>query len=905
MATAKKERKRRNPVLVALKWIVLILLAIILIGVCTSALLARYAINYIDEVIMPQAGMDYTAMSLDQTSVIYYTDPSTGQTIELQTLYQEENRIWVEYSDIPRNLINATVAVEDKRFWEHPGVDWKRTVYGVLSMFTGQDIQGGSTLTQQLIKNLTQKDEVTVKRKILEIFRALEFEKRLGSSAKDTIIHWYLNTIYLGEQCYGVGTAAEVYFGKDVSELTLAECASLIGITNNPAKYDPYLSTMIAGPREEDGMWTTKQWNKYRQELILRLMLEQGYITQSQYNEAVAQELVFQRAETGEEENSSNSYTWFVDALINDLIADFMDQMDCSEDTAKQLLYRGGYQIYTTFNPEIQAVVDEIYENRENLNYASKTTGQQLQSAITVIDNETGAVVALSGGIGEKTGSRSFVRATQAHRQPGSSIKPISVYAPALDVGLITPSTIIEDSPFGVINGSIWPSNAYSGYRGRMTVRNAVVISSNTVAVKVLDKLTPEYSYEFLVNQLGFSDESIIAARTAANGEIQTDIGLAQLALGGLTNGATTKEMAAAFAIFPRNGEYIEPYLYTRVVSSDGAVVLENTSARKAVIKQSTAYYINSMLKDVLTASGGTGTEGYFSGMTIAGKTGTTTSKKDRWFVGYSPYYTAAVWVGYDKPERVDVSGNPAASLWKKVMQPLHEGLESKPFPQTVELTTAEYCIDCGLKAIPYCSQDMRGSRVATGTYVSGDAPAEYCQCHDVPVAICAEDPILDADGAPTGMFRIAGEFCPEECKIMISPLADRTEDDPTGFTSSDARFYKSWLVAQGTCLFHTEEMIQPTDTPEPSDDPLVSESPGVSDVPPDVSTTPGGSQPPVTSPSPPVTVSPQPSTDPNTMPPFIDVNPSPSPSTSPSPSVPDLPSTVDVVPPPPPPDEE
>ncbi len=824
-ATNGRKRKSRGGTIA--KWIGLILLTLILMAVCTGTILIWYAANYIEDVILPQAGMDYSAMTLDQTSVIYYTDPTTGRAVELQTLYQEENRIWVEYEDIPKNLINATVAIEDRRFWEHPGVDWKRTAYGVFSMFTGRDIQGGSTLTQQLIKNLTKKDEVTVKRKILEIFRALEFEKQMASTGngKEDIIHWYLNTIYLGEQCYGVGTAAETYFGKDVSELTLAECASLIGITNNPSKYDPYLNTKIANENGE--LWTTIQWNKYRQEVILYQMLDQGYITQAEYDEAVAQKLVFKRGETEENDTSGNTYSWFVDALINDVLDDLMDQMDCSEDMAKQLLYRGGYQIYTTYNPNIQAVVDQVYEDRANLDYTSSSSGQQLQSAITVVDNNTGAVVALSGGIGEKAGSRNYVRATQAHRQPGSSIKPISVYAPALDLGIITPNSVVADTPFSLLSGSIWPSNAYSGYKGNMTIRNAVIISSNTVAVKVLNEVTPDYSFDFLVNKLGFSTDSLIAARVASNGKTETDIALAPLALGGLTNGATTEEMAAAFAVFPRNGEYIKPYLYTKVLDGDGNVVLENTSASEAVIKQSTAYYINSMLHDVVNTSGGTGTEANFSGMTIAGKTGTTTSKKDRWFVGYTPYYTAAVWVGYDTPERINVSGNPAADLWRKVMQPIHEGLESQPFPQTVELVTASYCLDCGKKAGPYCEQDIRGSRVATGTYVKGDAPTEYCECHDVPVAVCKDDPILKEDGTPTGLYRLAGEFCPEDSKVMISPLVDNRDLLDGAYSAADSMYFRSWLEAQGTCLLHTEEEDEP---PEETDDPpttFVPEHPG------------------------------------------------------------------------------
>ena len=790
----------------------MVLLTMFLILLVTGAFMACFAVNYIQKVILPQAPLDVSAITLDQTSVIYYTDAATGQAVELQTLYQEENRVWVEFEEIPEDLINATAAIEDKRFWEHDGVDWKRTAYGVLSMFTGRDIQGGSTLTQQLIKNLTQKDEVTVKRKILEIFRALEVEKQLeneeGSkqAGKERIIHLYLNTIFLGEQCYGVGTAAQVYFGKDVSELTLAECASLIGITNNPSKYDPYLSTKIENP-DTGEMWTTKQWNKYRQELILYQMLDQGYITQEEYDEAVAQELVFQRGETSGDDDSSSGYSWFVDAVINSVLEDLIEEKGYSEENAKQILYRGGYKIYTTYDPTVQAVVDEVYENQENLNFTS-SSGQQLQSAITIVDNETGAVVALSGGIGEKKGSRTYVRATQAHRQPGSSIKPLSVYAPALDLGLVTPNSVVADTPYGIIDGSIWPAESYGYYKGNMTIRAAVEVSSNAVAVKVLEQVTPDYAYDFMVNKLGFSTESIIAAQTASNGKIQTDIGLAQLGLGGLTNGATTEEMAAAFAIFPRGGDYIEPYLYTKVLDSNDQVVLENTSESEKVIKDSTAYYMNSMLRDVVTS--GTGTAANFSGMTIAGKTGTTTSKKDSWFVGYSGYYTAAVWVGYDTPERITASGNQAAKLWKLVMQPIHEGLENKSFPQNVETVTASYCLDCGKLATDNCAQDIRGSRAATGTYVKGDVPTDYCDCHTDPVAVCTESPIVDSEGNPTGLYHLAGEFCPDDSVVSVTLLVDNRDLLGGAYTASDSAYFYSWVAAQGTCDVHTTESEEP-----------------------------------------------------------------------------------------------
>ncbi|MGN0967687.1 MAG: transglycosylase domain-containing protein [Oscillospiraceae bacterium] len=771
---------------------------VLLIGICTGAIMACFAAVYVQTIIMPQAKETLSSIELfdvNQSSTMYYTDKETGEEVEMLTLYGEENRVWVEYEDIPKNLINATVAIEDKRFYKHPGVDWIRTGYGVISMFTGKDIQGGSTLTQQLIKNLTQNDEVTVKRKVLEIFTALEFEK---THSKEEILEWYLNYIYLGEGCNGVYTAALNYFGKEVQDLTLAECASLIAITNNPSLYNPY--------RNPDA-------NLRRRNICLDLMAdpEQGFITQEECDAAKAEPLNLKR-EVGTSKEQT-PFTWYEDQVINDVIAGLVEKFGITEKVATNLIYHGGLRIETCFDPDVQAYVDEVYNDRSVLELNSKT-GQEIQSAITVVDNRTGNVVALAGGIGEKTNSRIWNRATDTIRPPGSSIKPLAVYAPALDMGLITPATVFDDTPID-LNGDAWPKNSYGYYKGLTTVHEALEDSVNTIAVKVLrDLVTPNLSYQFLEERFGIT--SLEPGRTV-NGEVKTDNALAPLALGGLTDGVSTYEMAAAYATFANNGMYKEPRTYLKVTAVDTngkeTVLLENTSTSEAVLKESTVYYMNTMLQNVI--KNGTGHDANFSGMTIAGKTGTTTSNNDKWFVGYSPYYTAAVWVGYDQQERIPSNSYLAAQLWRKVMEPLHANLENTSFKTPDNLVTQTICLDSGMIATEACALDPRGNRVTTMSFVSGDQPKEYCTVHTT-VEVCTESsPILKYDGTESGVYHLAGEFCPEESVKTIGILDYERIRVNESVTARDDPYLKNTLEGMGNdglCDIHTEAPQEPVE---------------------------------------------------------------------------------------------
>lgn len=774
---------------------------LLLMGAVTFSILASFAAVYIRTTIIPKADVDFGDFSLELATKLYYTD-DTGNRQELRTIYGGANRVWVAYKDIPQYLIDATLCTEDKRFETHKGVDWIRTIKGVLDMFTGGSVQGGSTITQQLIKNLTSDNEVTVQRKILEIFRALEFEKKYK---KDTILEWYLNYIYLGAHSDGVYTAAYAYFGKDVTQLSLAECASLISITNNPSIYGPYVTG-----RDEAGnldpAWGRKNNAKRAETTILWNMLDQGKITQAEYDGAVAElkaGLNFVRG-VGES-HAESTYTWYEDQVISDVIADLMRAKGYSEKVALNMVYHGGLQIETCLDSKVQAIVDSVYGNMENLPYISGS-GQQLQSGIVVLDAESN-VVAISGGMGEKEGSRVFSRAT-TRRSPGSSFKPLSVYAPAIDAGLVTPGTVLDDTPYQIdSNGKAWPSNSYGYYKGRMGVREGVSISSNPLALRTLAMLTPQASFDFLTTKLGFE----LVESKEIRGQIKSDIDLAPLAMGGLTNGVSTLEMAGAYATFPRGGTYLKPRTYTRVYDADWNVVLDNTTTRvhEPVIKSTTAWYMNSLLKDVVAL--GTGTDANFPNMTIAGKTGSTDANKDRWFVGYTPYYTAAVWTGYDQPERIKATGNPAAKLWEKVMSQIHAGLEKKDFAKPEgagEMVPVSICMDSGLRATDACALDPRGSRVRQEYYFPGDAPSQFCTVHGAPVEVCTDSPLLDGNGAPIpGLYHLARDFCPETTKKLVS-FMDVERDPAVGAFAKDNVYTKAYIDSLGEnayCTVHTQ----------------------------------------------------------------------------------------------------
>jgi penicillin-binding protein 1A len=769
---------------------------ILLIFALTCSMIFGIFMVYVKTTLAPSLDVDASEYTMDLSSILYYQDGDTGDWKELQTLHAQENRIWVDYDQIPDALWQAAVSIEDKRFFDHHGVDWGRTATATVNMFFGmKNTYGGSTITQQLLKNMTGDNQGTVKRKVTEIFRALEFEKKY---TKPEILELYLNTIYLGYGCYGVQTASQYYFGKDVSQLSIAECASLIGITNNPSMYSPLISEK------------TRENNKKRQESILKAMWQQGYIDEDEYNSAVAEELHFTDGSTTAEElaekangakdntqsgtgNQYNSY--FVDQVIRDVVSDMAEKLGISEESAKNKLYYGGYNIYTTIDPHIQGIAESVYEDRSNLDVTS-AKGQQLQSGITIVDVTNGNVVAMVGGVGEKKGDLVWNYATGL-RQCGSSIKPLTVYGPALDAGVVTMASTFDDYPVKLLNGKPWPKNSPQDYRGFVTLDTGVSKSINTVAIQTIEKLGVSASYKFATENMKLK-------------LVNDDKNESSLGLGGLTNGVNTEEMAAAFASFANDGIYDSPRLYTQVTDAKGKVVLDNETETHVAMKETTAYFVNELLQDVV--SSGTGTSARFSGMTIAGKTGTTSDNYDRYFVGYTPYYCAAVWCGYDHNEKIHYSGNPSITMWKKVMSKVHEGLEKKSFDKpSGGLTSVTVCMDSGLLATDACRADLRGDRTHTVQVATGTEPTENCNLH-VLKQYCTEGKCL------------AGPNCPSDCVELRSFLDYVRTDYGAGIVADDNAYLLSTLEAIGECPVHsgtgtgTDENGETGDNPgEPS----------------------------------------------------------------------------------------
>jgi len=697
------------------------LFTMVLIGCLTALMLVGIFMTYVNTSLKPDLYVDASEYVLKQSSIIYYMDKETGNWTELQKLHGTENRVIVDYEEIPKYLIDAAIAIEDKRFETHRGVDWRRTAHAVLKVVQGDKSFGGSTITQQLLKNMTGDRQTTIKRKVTEIFRALEFEQRY---TKDEIMEMYLNTITLGQGCYGVQTAAQLYFDKDVSELTLAECACIISITNNPSLYGPFSGVKVTNP-ETGVVKTARQMNKDRQETVLYQMLDQKKITQEEYDQAVAEELQFAnvrrvedivKEENAKEDGSIGKQSWFVDEARREVVGDMVEKFGITEEQAVTKLLNGGYNIYITLDPEVQALAESVYEDRSNLDVVS-SSGQQLRSGITIVDINTGNVVAMVGDVGPKQGDM-ILNYAMVTRQCGSSIKPLSVYSPALDAGVITMATTFDDYPVRNLNGTPWPRNSPTTYKGRTLLSRGVYDSVNTFAVQTMERLGLNNSYNFMTENLGL---------TTITEQDGTQIG--NLALGGLQRGVNTKEMAAAYAAFANDGVYNKPRMYVKVTDAEGRDVLVNDQETSVAMKQTTAYFMNELLTTAVEK--GTGKSARFDGMPIAGKTGTTNDNYDRYFVGYTPYYSAAVWTGYDQNEKISYSGSPAIDMWRKVMEKVHANLDRKEFRvPDGGLMNVKICRDSGMLAGENCAHDLRGSRVTTVEVAIGTQPQEVCTMH-------------------------------------------------------------------------------------------------------------------------------------------------------------------------------
>lgn len=690
-----------------------ILITLVLIGVLCGCFcgiaFAMYVHIYINPSAQETAAEISKGLGLNLNSFIYAKESDSDEYTLYETIKGKENREWVDSDKIPDTLKNAVVAIEDERFYKHHGVDWVRTIGAVKGWLLGGTQYGGSTITQQLIKNITADNDYSVKRKVNEIFRAFALEKEIDD--KDRILVMYLNTIFLGYNSYGVQTAAMQYFDKDVSQLDLAESAVLAGLTNNPSIYDVY---------------NHPEKVKERQETILAQMLDQKMISQEEYEAAVAEELNYRPYEEYQQEIKS-TYSYFTDEVIKDVINDLMTEKGYSRLVAENMVYSGGLNIYATIDTKVQNALDEVWANADNFPNTEKY-GEIPQSAMVITDKQ-GNIVGIAGGRGEKTSSRGFSYASDARRQPGSSIKPLATYGPAMDAGIATPDTTVYDRALiQDEEGNPWPMNDGKYPTGRaMTVKEGMTRSLNTISAQLLKQLTPQKSYEFMTQQLGFK---LVDSRTNEDGTVQSDIDLAPLALGALTDGVTVREMAGGFSTFINDGVYGGTRTYTKVTDSEGNTIMENTpNTDKGFTNVRTAYYMLDCLQNVTAHGTAYGIQ--LDGVETGGKTGTTTSNTDIWFCGITPKYSGAVWVGYEHNYRLDgLYGRNAAEIWLAVMQKVHAGDSGLVFdshPQDFEEVT--YCMDTGLLASGAC---RAAGRAATGRFWKDKVPTETCSHQNI-----------------------------------------------------------------------------------------------------------------------------------------------------------------------------
>lgn len=630
---------------------------------------------------------------LNLSSIVYVTDES-GVTKEYTRAYTNENRIWVDFNNIPKHMKDAMVAIEDKRFYNHSGIDFKRLVGAAFSIVSKGKVFGGSTLTQQLIKNLTGENEVSITRKLKEIFRALNFERKYS---KDEILELYLNIVNFGSGCFGVQAASNLYFNKDINKCSIAECAAIAGITQNPCGYNP-----LTNPKN----------NKERREIVIKEMLLQGKIIQKEYEQAMLEssKMTFKRRKNNsKKQENTHIQDWYTEVLFNDVINDLSIKYKINRDVAEKMLYTQGLKIYSAMDPSAQDIAQKVICESSIL-----ASDKKLEIGFFMVA-PNGRVLASIGSRNRKTANRILDRATLTKRQPGSAFKPLSVYAPAFELGLINYSSFVKDAPienyYGASNPG--PHNWYKSYKGNMLLPLAIQQSANAPVANLLLKLTNKNSYNFLTRNLNFGNlDKVDLVSSPA------------LALGGLHKGVTVREMAAAFSIFSNGGIYNKPYTYLYVLDNSGKVILDNRhSIGKRVIKPSTAYIMNRLLREVVTS--GTGKAANIDGVEVIGKTGTTDNHKDSWFVGATPAGTIAVWTGYDAPAPISSTGF-AKAVFKEIMrQYTTKAGTAKQFPVFTEnIIKKNYCRDTGELAIDgYCPIG------GTGYYSPENIP-EYCTKH-------------------------------------------------------------------------------------------------------------------------------------------------------------------------------
>ena len=766
------------------------------------------------------------------TSFIY---DSNGN--EIDKLHGKENREYAKLDVIPIHLQKAVISIEDERFYEHNGIDMRGIARAMVVNIKNRSFsQGASTITQQLIKNEVLTSKKKLERKIKEQYLALSFEKSLDkqfdskTKAKNYILEVYLNSIGLNHGLNGVQAASKYYFGKNVSELDLAECASIAGITKNPTLYSP-----LSHPDK----------NKERQMLVLSKMKELGYITEAEYNEAAKEDIYANLSQSGKDNTTTASHSYFVDALIVQIAEDLVQQKNMNRSQAYNMIYSGGLKINATVDVNMQNIMEDSYKNpslfppkgntldvsytlsvmnnttKEQTHHTKTTTvtsenqvdpfvesvkaeflnssntfvidnlvvTESLQSSMVIMDYHNGEVKALVGGRGEKHGDLMFNRATKALRQPGSCFKPLAAYAPAIDMGLLMPGSVIIDEPYSV--GGWSPKNWNNKFKGPCTVREGIRDSMNILAVKTIMKVGVDKSFEYLRN-FGFTS---LVAREERNGKIISDKGPAT-ALGGLTDGVSVLELTAAYSTIANDGVYNKPHFYTTIYDHKGNILLQNDDTSKRVLKSTTAYMLTDMMKDVITGGGSaTGRLANFRGykMNIAGKTGTTNENKDLMFAGYTPYYCAGIWLGYDIPKSITYDKSYHLLLWRDVMEKVHAGMKNKPFERPEGIVTRKFCSISGCVPTELCGRDYYGngisSDISSADFGSTTKVCEYHKSFRVDLS--------------TG--KLANEYCPKEfvadVVLAVDPSTGAIVNKPSKVTNGKVN-----ININETCTTHNAE---------------------------------------------------------------------------------------------------
>lgn len=747
IALKNKRDKKRIARRIIIAFLVLILIFALGVGIYVGAIVDEELDASLFEI-----GQVYSA-----TKIFVMQD---GEWVEWreERILGERSFEFVAISDVPENLINAFVAIEDRRFFDHHGVDWYRSAGAFLNYFLKFGGKfGASTITQQLIKNVTGNDEVTVERKVREILWALELE---GELSKDEIMELYLNVINLSDSCYGVGSAARRYFSKDVSELSLIECACIAAITNNPSYYNP-----ITHPEN----------NKERRDIILLQMHEQGYISDEELEESYGREITLNPDDSVVR---TEIHSWYVDMVINDVIADLQTEHNLTREHASNLVFGGGLEIYIQIDREIQDIMEEYYENTANF-----VSGEGAQSAMIIIDPQNGDILGVVGAIGEKTGNRIQNYATDTLRPPGSTIKPLSVYAPALERGIITYASVYDDTPVSFNESSSgalspWPKNANGIYHGLSTMSYALAYSTNTIPLKILEELGLSHSFYFLRDYLHLDD--LVERGNDSSGAFITDMDYAALALGQLNYGISVRDITAAYSIFADNGEYHAPRSYSLVKNSLGEILLEKEATDERVISDGNAEIMTELLTDVVW--GGTA-----DGLTVkhkvalAAKTGTTQDNKDRWCIGYTPSLICGVWYGYEYPKEIPrAEKDHFLNAFDTVLTRIYErdarsAYADRKFEESARLITVDYCMDSGLLPTDACLADARGSRIKTGYFVKGSEPKDECEAHI----------LVEYDAVCGGVATI---FTPDEHIKKVGMIQVQREF-PTQIIVSDAQY--------------------------------------------------------------------------------------------------------------------